>query len=142
MIVFVGICITLLTVPPFPAPKGFIVFRSSARKSSLNSTPSSKVAICSLMSVMGSALIVSSMECALSATLERTREALDPGTCASAALEAGLEASLGEGRLRFFMLRALALAATEEVVVGEEEEEGIDPEDNGGDIIGATSLLY
>jgi hypothetical protein len=61
MMVFVGICITLLTVPPFPAPNFSIVLRSSARKSSLNSTPSSKVAICSLKSpTIESGRIVSS----------------------------------------------------------------------------------
>lgn len=42
-------------------------------------------------------------------TVERLREARDPGTCASAALDAGFEASFGEGSVRFLMLRGLAL---------------------------------
>jgi len=131
--VFVGICITLLTVPPFPAPNGLRVFRSSARKSSLNSTPSSNVAICSLISAMDSGFIVSSTECAFRAAFERTRDALDPGTWASAALEAGFKASLGEGRLRFLILRAFALLVEGPmvvvVVVEDAEERG------GGDMV-------
>src|SRR5271170_1094698 len=64
IIVFVGICITLLTVPPFPAPKRSTVLRSSGRKSSLNSTPSSSVAICSVKSpTIESGRIVSSTLC-------------------------------------------------------------------------------
>jgi len=40
---FVAVCITLLTVPPFPAPSSFRIWRSSLRRSSLNSTPISRV---------------------------------------------------------------------------------------------------
>jgi hypothetical protein len=40
-------------------------------------------------------------------TEERLRDALEPGTWASAALEAGFEASFGEGSVRFLMLRGL-----------------------------------
>lgn len=43
IIVFVGAWITLLTVPPFPAPSSFTTFRSSARRSNLNSRPISSV---------------------------------------------------------------------------------------------------
>lgn len=41
---------------------------------------------------------------------DSTREAREPGTCASAALDAGFEASFGEGKVRFLMLRGLAFA--------------------------------
>ena len=48
MIAFVGTCKHLLTVPPLPQPSSFITSRSSLRRSSLNSTPISNVASCSL----------------------------------------------------------------------------------------------
>lgn len=39
MTVFVGMCLTLLTVPPFPAPKSLMNSRSSGLRSKLNSMP-------------------------------------------------------------------------------------------------------
>lgn len=45
IITFVAACITLLTVPPLPAPSSFKTMRSSLRKSNLNSTPISKVSV-------------------------------------------------------------------------------------------------
>ena len=52
--------------------------------------------------------IVSSTDCVV--TDDSTRDAREPGTCASAALDAGFEASLGDGNVRFLMLRGLAFA--------------------------------
>lgn len=39
MMVLVGMCLTLLTVPPFPEPRSFRISKSSGRKSRLNSIP-------------------------------------------------------------------------------------------------------
>jgi len=69
---------------------------------------------------------VSSTDRAFITALVRAREALEPGTWASAALEAGLEASLGDGRLRFLMLRGFNLLLP---------VEGPDVEERGGAII-------
>lgn len=74
---------------------------------------------------MESGLIVSSTDRAFITALVRAREALEPGTWASAALEAGLEASLGDGRLRFLMLRGFNLLPVE----------GPDVDERGGAII-------
>jgi len=48
MITLVEACMTLLTVPPFPAPSSFKTMRSSLRRSSLNSNPISNVSVRSL----------------------------------------------------------------------------------------------
>src|SRR5436305_10648956 len=45
MTTFVPACITLLTVPPFPAPSSFRTTRSSLFRSSLNSRPISRVSV-------------------------------------------------------------------------------------------------
>lgn len=47
MMALVGPCRHRLTVPPFPHPSSLSTSKSSLRRSSLNSTPSSRVASCS-----------------------------------------------------------------------------------------------
>lgn len=47
MMALVGPCRHRLTVPPFPHPSSLSTSKSSLRRSSLNSTPSSSVASCS-----------------------------------------------------------------------------------------------
>lgn len=42
--VFVGMCLTLLTVPPLPAPRSLMISRSSGFRSKLNSMPISSCA--------------------------------------------------------------------------------------------------
>lgn len=44
IVVLVGMCLTLLTVPPFPEPKSLMISRSSGRRSRLNSMPISNCA--------------------------------------------------------------------------------------------------
>lgn len=44
MIVLVGMCLTLLTVPPLPEPRSLMISRSSGRRSRLNSIPISSCA--------------------------------------------------------------------------------------------------
>ena len=46
---FLGLCKTLLTVPPLPAPKSLSTTKSSLLRSSLNSTPISRVSGFSLL---------------------------------------------------------------------------------------------
>lgn len=44
MVVLVGMCLTLLTVPPLPEPRSLMISRSSGRRSRLNSIPISSCA--------------------------------------------------------------------------------------------------
>ena len=89
-------CMTLLTVPPFPAPSSFRIMRSSLRRSSLNSRPISSVSV---------------------RLLSRFPRA--PGICASPS--DGLEA-LGAGLLRvsplaFFLLKELGVKESDIVSI-------------------------
>lgn len=84
MMILVAGCMTLLTVPPFPAPSSFKIWKSSVFRSSWNSTPISRVSTATLL----------------------------PGTCASAPLVAGAFAGAAIARpigfLRFICLIGLS----------------------------------
>lgn len=114
MITFVDACMTLLTVPPLPAPNSFNTTRSSLRKSSLNSSPISSVSV-RLLSAFARA----------------------PGICASPSegLEPAFGAELRASPLTFLRFKVRALKASS-MVQGEVRsgiEWGTDCEVGGSD---------
>lgn len=97
MTTFVVACITLLTVPPLPAPSSFRTIKSSFLRSSLNSSPISSV----------SALLLSAFPIA-------------PGACASPSDELGCFGGGGAFKARpltFFLFRVLALNGSDIVLI-------------------------
>lgn len=100
MTTLVEACLTLLTVPPFPAPSSFSTIRSSLRRSSLNSRPISSV----------SALLLSAFP-------------IPPGTCASPSEGSAVLAGtlLMVRPLAFLRLNEFGLKESDMSAVGNEE---------------------
>jgi hypothetical protein len=93
---FVPACMTLLTVPPFPAPSSFSTTKSSLLRSSLNSRPISRVSVL-LLSVFPSA----------------------PGICESPSegFDDFAGGALSASPFTFFRFKVLALNGSDIVVV-------------------------
>jgi hypothetical protein len=96
IITFVPACMTLLTVPPFPAPSSFSTTKSSLLRSSLNSRPISRVSV----------LLLSAFPNA-------------PGICESPSegFDAFAGGALSASPLTFFRFKVLALNVSDIVVV-------------------------